>query len=89
MLRDITIGQYFPIDSPVHRLDPRIKIIISFIYLISLFIVKDLLVFAFVTVFLLFIIKISKVPVKYILKIKADISHYNICIYNKFIYDTR
>lgn len=68
MLRDITIGQYFPIDSPVHRLDPRIKIIISFIYLISLFIVKDLLVFAFVTVFLLFIIKISKVPVKYILK---------------------
>jgi len=68
MLRDITIGQYFPIDSPIHRLDPRIKIIISFIYLISLFIVKDLLIFGFVTAFLFLIINISKVPLKYILK---------------------
>lgn len=68
MLRDITIGQYYPVDSKIHRLDPRIKILISFLYLISLFIVKDIRVFGLVTVFLLGIITMSKVPVSYILR---------------------
>lgn len=68
MLRDITIGQYYPVDSKIHRLDPRIKILISFLYLISLFIVKDIKVFGLVTVFLLAIITMSKVPVSYILR---------------------
>ncbi|MBN2898412.1 MAG: energy-coupling factor transporter transmembrane protein EcfT [Clostridia bacterium] len=68
MLRDITIGQYYPVESAIHRLDPRIKISISFLYLISLFIVKDIRVFGLVTLFLLMIIKMSKVPVNYILR---------------------
>lgn len=68
MLRDITIGQYYPVDSKIHRLDPRIKILISFLYLISLFIVEDIRVFGLVTLFLLAIIKISKVPMSYILR---------------------
>jgi len=68
MLRDITIGQYYPVDSKIHRLDPRVKILVSFMYLISLFIVEDIRVFGFVTIFLIGIIKMSKVPVNYILK---------------------
>ena len=42
MIRDITIGQYYPAESPVHALDPRVKIRGVFIYLISLFLVKNL-----------------------------------------------
>ncbi len=68
MLRDITIGQYYPVDSKIHRLDPRIKILISFLYLISLFIVEDIRVFVLVTLFLIGIIQISKVPMNYILR---------------------
>lgn len=68
MLRDITIGQYYPVDSKIHRLDPRVKILVSFLYLISLFIVEDIRVFGFVTLFLIGVIKMSKVPVNYILK---------------------
>ena len=37
MLRDITIGQYFPGDSIIHKLDPRFKIVITFLYIIMLF----------------------------------------------------
>lgn len=68
MLRDITIGQYYPVESKIHRLDPRIKILISFLYLISLFIVEDIRVFGLVTVFLIGIINLSKVPMSYILR---------------------
>ena len=42
MLRDITLGQYYPVDSPVHRLDPRAKIVLAFLYLIAVFLVRDL-----------------------------------------------
>ena len=45
MIRDITIGQYYPGESWVHRLDARIKIIISIMYIIQLFIAKDFLGF--------------------------------------------
>ena len=37
MIRDITIGQYYPVESVIHRLDPRTKLAITFVYLISLF----------------------------------------------------
>lgn len=42
MIRDITIGQYFPGDSPIHRLDPRMKIIMAMLYIVALFIPKNL-----------------------------------------------
>ena len=41
MLRDITLGQYYPGESPIHKLDPRTKILGTLLYLISLFIVKS------------------------------------------------
>ena len=40
MLRDITLGQYYPADSVIHKLDPRVKLFATFIYIISLFCFK-------------------------------------------------
>ncbi|WP_256201418.1 hypothetical protein [Thermoanaerobacter thermocopriae] len=42
MFRNITIGQYIPGDSAVHKLDPRIKIIISFIFIVAIFFINKL-----------------------------------------------
>ena len=42
MIRDITIGQYYPVDSPIHRLDPRTKLFGTMIYIISLFFADNL-----------------------------------------------
>ena len=42
MLRDITLGQYYPADSVIHKLDPRVKLFATFIYIISLFCFKGI-----------------------------------------------
>ena len=68
MLRDITIGQYYPADSFVHQLDARFKIIVSFLFIISLFMINDFYQYIPVIVFVMLIVKISTVPFKYILK---------------------
>ena len=68
MIRDITIGQYYPANSPLHRLDPRVKIVCTLLYLISLFLFRSVLEYAVATVFLFGIIKLSKVPFRYIVK---------------------
>lgn len=52
MLKDITIGQYFPGQSFVHLLDPRIKIIITFLFIILIFFVKTYLGYGLVLLFL-------------------------------------
>ena len=49
MLRDITIGQYYPVESKIHRLDPRMKIIAVILYLISLFLFQNFAGYAVVT----------------------------------------
>ena len=68
MIRDITIGQYYPAPSPVHRLDPRVKIICTLIFLVSLFVQNSLLGYAVATIFLMIVIKASQVPLKFMLK---------------------
>lgn len=68
MFKNLTIGQHYPIDSPVHELDPRVKIIITFIFIISLFIIKNFLTYIFVIIFLGIAIKMSRVPIKFVLK---------------------
>ena len=68
MIRDITIGQYYPAQSRIHRLDPRVKIICTLLFLVSLFIQNSLLGYLVATLFLGCVIKFSKVPVKYIVK---------------------
>lgn len=68
MIRDITLGQYFPGDSLIHRLDPRIKIIGTLLFIIELFIVDNFLGFAIAAVCLAVVISVSKVPVSYIMR---------------------
>lgn len=68
MLKDITIGQYFPGDTLVHRLDPRIKILIIIMFIISLFFIKTFPPYLLILAFILFSIWLSKVPFKYVLK---------------------
>ncbi len=68
MIRDITIGQYYPADSIVHKLDPRVKIVCTMLYLISLFMFRSVAGYALCTVFLAVIIRLSKIPFKFITK---------------------
>ncbi|AAO37031.1 energy-coupling factor transporter transmembrane protein EcfT [Clostridium tetani] len=66
MIKDITLGQYIPGDSFIHKLDPRIKIIISLIYIINLFVINNFKGYALIIAFTATAILISKVPFKFI-----------------------
>lgn len=68
MIRDITIGQYYPADSVLHRLDPRVKITGTLVYIVSLFLVKNLWGYLIAALALAAVIHISKVPFGYIVK---------------------
>ncbi len=68
MIRDITIGQYYPSDSIIHKLDPRTKILATFAYIIGLFFVKGFIGYGTVTLCFLGVVKTSKVPLKFMLK---------------------
>ncbi|MBM7561828.1 energy-coupling factor transporter transmembrane component T family protein [Fusibacter tunisiensis] len=68
MLRDITIGQYYASDSVIHRMDPRFKIVASMLYLVSLFLVDQIIAYLAVVLFIGSVIKLSRVPVGYVLK---------------------
>ena len=68
MFKDITLGQYYPVDSPVHRLDPRTKLAGTLIYIISLFIAGNIWGYAFSTIFLLLCIRESRVPLGYMFR---------------------
>lgn len=68
MIRDITIGQYYPADSLIHRLDPRVKLYGTVLFIISLFTFKSFSGYLVAVAFLGSVIKISKVPLGYIMK---------------------
>ena len=68
MLKDITIGQYIPSDSWVHHLNPRVKLIISMLYIFMVFKIKALWGFVPMALALLFVVYLAKLPLKYLLK---------------------
>ena len=68
MLRDITLGQYYRTDSVIHALDPRVKIVGTFTFIISLFLVKNFIGYAIAGLFLCLCIKLSNVPPKFIFR---------------------
>ena len=68
MIRDITLGQYYPTDSVLHRLDPRVKLCGTLIYVISLFLFQTFTGYIVATVFLVSMIALSHVPVKFIFR---------------------
>ena len=68
MMRDITIGQYYPADSLIHKLDPRVKLSGTMIFLIAVFIFRGIPAFVLITLFLAGVIRISRVPFAYMVK---------------------
>ena len=68
MIRDITLGQYYNADSLIHRLDPRVKLAYTIIYIVSLYVGKNFAVFAFAAGFLALVVALSKVPVKFMFR---------------------
>ena len=68
MLRDITLGQYYPKDSVIHRLDARTKIIAVIVYIILLFLIRDFFGYAVAAVFVGAVIVVSGVPFRFILR---------------------
>ncbi|MEF9918373.1 MAG: energy-coupling factor transporter transmembrane component T [Eubacterium sp.] len=68
MFKDITIGQFYPTNSAIHRLDPRTKIIFTFAYIIMLFVINNLWGYMAAFVLLLGVILISKIPISYIVR---------------------
>ena len=68
MLKDITLGQYFPGKSPVHLLDPRTKLIFLVIYIVALFLAGGWLSYALMAGFLIGVIAVSKIPPKTFLR---------------------
>lgn len=68
MIRDITIGQYYPTDSVIHKLDPRVKLVGTIVYIISLFAFRSWVGYVLATLALAAVIKISKVPFKFMIR---------------------
>ena len=68
MLKDITLGQYFPGKSVVHRLDPRTKLLLLIVYIVALFVASDWISYGVVLVFLSVVITISTIPLKSIVR---------------------
>jgi len=67
-LKDVTLGQYFPGNSPVHKLDPRTKLLATVLYIVALFLAKSFVSYGVMLVLLGLSISISKVPLKSILR---------------------
>lgn len=68
MLRDITLGQYYPAESVIHRLDPRVKLFGTMVFLISLFITDNYIGYALALVFMASVILVSKVPFSFMVR---------------------
>lgn len=68
MLKDITLGQYFPGESVIHRLDARFKIVLTTLFIVMLFVTQKALGLAIGGVFCLFAIALSRIPAKMFVK---------------------
>lgn len=68
MLKDITIGQYFPGTTAIHKMDPRTKIVSVILYIIALFTCKGIVAYLLTLIYLIAAVRISKIKLKTILK---------------------
>lgn len=68
MNSSMTIGQYFPGNSPVHRMDARMKIVLTFLMVVAVFLCKNFWSLGLAIVFMILAVGLSKIPPKTILK---------------------
>ena len=68
MLKDVTLGQYFPGDSIFHRADPRAKIILCIVFIVAVFLAKSLAAYAFLVICTVTLVLVSRIPIKTVLR---------------------
>lgn len=68
MLKDITIGQYYPTGSIIHKLDPRTKLLITFSLIVGLFLINKFVAYGIIIAFILGAMFLSKIPIRYMTK---------------------
>ena len=68
MIKDITLGQFFPGNSVLHKLDPRMKIILTILYIVLVFLAKSFFSYVFLLLFVCFLLAVSKLPIKPVIK---------------------
>ncbi|MGB5823350.1 MAG: energy-coupling factor transporter transmembrane component T [Proteocatella sp.] len=68
MLKDITLGQYYPTNSRIHKLDPRVKIMFTFVFMVTIFMINKFYPYLFIVAFLTLLAKTSKIPGSYLIK---------------------
>ncbi|MDD6790429.1 MAG: energy-coupling factor transporter transmembrane component T [Lachnospira sp.] len=68
MLKDLTLGQYYPEESPIHRLDPRVKLAGTLVFIITLFFGQSVWLYLGAFLYLLIVIRLSRVPLRYIVR---------------------
>lgn len=89
MIRDITLGQYYPAKSTIHKLDPRVKLVTTIVFIISLFVAKGVVGYAIASLFLAMVIRMSRVPFSYMTRgLKAIIMILMLAVlFNLFLID--
>ena len=68
MLKNITMGQYYPVDSAVHRLDPRMKLVLTIIFIVAVFMAHSFAGYLLLLAFLYFVCRMANVPFRFLLK---------------------
>ena len=68
MLKDVTLGQFFPGQTPIHKLDPRTKLVLVIVYIVALFLAKWFVSYVVIAAFLATVIAMSKIRLKVVLK---------------------
>jgi energy-coupling factor transport system permease protein len=68
MLNNITMGQYYPVDSKVHRLDPRVKLILTIVFIVAVFLAKTFVGYAILFLFIYGTARLANVPFKMLLR---------------------
>ena len=68
MLKDITLGQYFPGESAIHRMDPRMKLILTIIYIVGVFMVSNLPGYLLSLAFLYMVVRIAGISFKFLVR---------------------
>ena len=67
-MKGIAFGQYYPANSPLHRLDPRVKIILTILYIVCSFICKNILSYALLLLSALLLVAFGRIPLKIVLR---------------------
>ena len=68
MLSNITMGQFYPVDSRIHRLDPRIKLILTIVFIVAVFLAKTFAGYALILLFVWLVARLSRVPFRMLLR---------------------